>query len=228
MKFETKEDVKEYLNHNELECLLCGKRYVFLGNHLIQAHKISCEDYRIMFNLPIKTPLAGLGYREKHRKVMKDLFDDGRLSIPDDINFLKKISYLGAVAKSIHSGATKRIYFYKRKKETLDEKRISAVAAANMGDNSLLLKYKKEIERRKEQRQAVWLALGRKTTKEAAKIAGLTRRTADRYAKIIGVTFYQKFNRMGWTDEQIKTMRSLYEDAMKQWGRIPNKSNIPD
>jgi hypothetical protein len=58
-KIETLEDVKEYFNKDQLECLICGKYYAGLGTHLALKHKIKVDDYKHMFNLPMSKGLVG-------------------------------------------------------------------------------------------------------------------------------------------------------------------------
>ena len=110
MKFETYEQIQEYLNHEEIECLICGKAFKFLGGHTRQAHNVKAKEYREMFNLPLHAPLAGISYRKAHRVVMKELFELGILKPPKFTpEEYREIGKKGAVAKAIHSGITQRL-----------------------------------------------------------------------------------------------------------------------
>ena len=77
--FRSKSEVEEYISHDKIECLECGKLFSFLVNHVRRAHSMTLDEYRGKFNIPAGTPLAGLLYREKHREKLKRLVDDGAL-----------------------------------------------------------------------------------------------------------------------------------------------------
>jgi ROS/MUCR transcriptional regulator protein len=77
MKFESMQQVEEYLDHDELECLECGRTFTFLARHVIFTHGLSAAEYRQCHNLPAETPLAGKTYRERHRAKMHRLIAEG-------------------------------------------------------------------------------------------------------------------------------------------------------
>ncbi|MDE9484466.1 MucR family transcriptional regulator [Xenorhabdus bovienii] len=78
-RISNREQLGEYLNHEKIECLECGARFSFLGNHVRKSHHMTLVEYREKFNIPATTPLAGLEYRRKHRDKIKQLQADGRL-----------------------------------------------------------------------------------------------------------------------------------------------------
>jgi len=69
--FKTIEEAEAYLAHDKLECLICGKFFKGLGNHVNLAHDMTARDYRIKFNIPLThgRGLIGQGTREKRREI---------------------------------------------------------------------------------------------------------------------------------------------------------------
>lgn len=80
MQFESARQVDEYLNHNEIECLECGRRFAFLPAHIKRMHGLDAAAYREKFNLPARSPLAGLLYRAAHRDKLKQQINSGQLT----------------------------------------------------------------------------------------------------------------------------------------------------
>ena len=221
MKFESYEEVHEYLSHEEITCLFCGKSFRFLGGHIRQAHNIHAKEYRELFNLPLHAPLAGLSYRAAHREVMKENFALGLIKKPDySPEKMREIAKKAAGAKALHSGATKRVYIYKGYKVKYKSKHIEravkkarAKAAQQMGDPSLMQVYQKEIERDRAAKNKRWDALGVKTNNEVAAITGIMPRSVREYAPKLGVTWYKGFGKYGWTGEEIDRLITAYPDA---------------
>lgn len=50
--FETKEEVVAYLSHKRITCLICGKRFRSLGNHLAMIHGMDPDAYRERYRIP--------------------------------------------------------------------------------------------------------------------------------------------------------------------------------
>lgn len=50
------------------QCHICGHWYIFLGRHVVFAHRISCDDYRTIFGLRKAHGLVGPGMREVCRQ----------------------------------------------------------------------------------------------------------------------------------------------------------------
>ena len=73
-------EVEAYINHNEIECLECGKKFSFLVAHLRCTHKMTAAEYRERHGIPRKTPLAGLTYRQQQREKIRRMQADGRMS----------------------------------------------------------------------------------------------------------------------------------------------------
>jgi len=57
--FKTRAEIDEYYDHDKIECLLCGKHFHLLTNHLRQKHNnMSRAEYIKLFGLPNKRPLC--------------------------------------------------------------------------------------------------------------------------------------------------------------------------
>lgn len=76
-RIKTRQDVIDYLAHDKIECLECGKRYHFLPVHIKRVHGLSAEAYKDKFNLPAPTPLAGTDYRQIQREKLQSMIAQG-------------------------------------------------------------------------------------------------------------------------------------------------------
>lgn len=79
-QFQTRAEVDAYLAHEKIECLECGQRFAFLGNHLRRVHGISADEYRIAWGLPATVPLAGTAYRAAHAEKIRRMQAEGTLT----------------------------------------------------------------------------------------------------------------------------------------------------
>ncbi|MEL7628716.1 MucR family transcriptional regulator [Pectobacterium aroidearum] len=78
-RINSRAELDEYLNHDKIECLECGKRFSFLASHLRKTHGMTADEYREKFNIPVSAPLAGLSYREAHRDKLNKMIQSGTL-----------------------------------------------------------------------------------------------------------------------------------------------------
>lgn len=76
-RINSKAEAMEYISTDKIKCFECGKTFSLLANHLKKAHRMTVEEYRVKFNIPTGTPLAGKLYRDKHRDKMRRLIADG-------------------------------------------------------------------------------------------------------------------------------------------------------
>ena len=53
-KFGTKTEIDDYLAGNKVQCLLCGKLFKALPQHLERTHEITADDFREQYGLPWK------------------------------------------------------------------------------------------------------------------------------------------------------------------------------
>jgi len=64
-------EIDAYFALDKLPCLLCGKEFYMLGNHLLAIHKKPLDEYREMFGLPYSKPLIGAKLHEKLSEAAK-------------------------------------------------------------------------------------------------------------------------------------------------------------
>lgn len=65
--FRTRAEALAYLNHEKLECLICGKHLAGLGNHLYMAHGITARSYKTKLRLPLMRGLCGTSLISIHK-----------------------------------------------------------------------------------------------------------------------------------------------------------------
>jgi hypothetical protein len=61
--FHTRQQVERYFNSETIECLLCGRRFRRLGQHLAAKHDMRADDYRRRFGLPWSRGLTSAASR---------------------------------------------------------------------------------------------------------------------------------------------------------------------
>jgi hypothetical protein len=57
--FSSMKDVEAYLGGDKLECLICGRVFAGLQQHVNRAHDMSAREYKLRFGLPLSRPLWG-------------------------------------------------------------------------------------------------------------------------------------------------------------------------
>ena len=80
--FTSMRDVKLYLANDTVVCLLCGRHFVKLSNHVLAAHKIASDDYKIRFGIPLTYGLAGKPYRDAQKRRARRMRKQGILPSP--------------------------------------------------------------------------------------------------------------------------------------------------
>lgn len=70
-KFRTKTEIDDYLAGNKVQCLICGKLFKALPQHLEKTHDITADDYREQYGLPWRRGLCGI---ETSKKLSKNMF----------------------------------------------------------------------------------------------------------------------------------------------------------
>lgn len=63
--FRSLAQAKDYLDCPELTCLLCGKSYRLLANHLRSTHGVDPDEYRLAYDMPLTPGLSGRSVAEK-------------------------------------------------------------------------------------------------------------------------------------------------------------------
>ena len=69
-QFTTKDEIDQYFAGDKIQCLLCGKRFKALPQHLERTHDITADDYREQYGLPWRRGLCGVGTSKKFSKNM--------------------------------------------------------------------------------------------------------------------------------------------------------------
>lgn len=72
-------EVKAYLEQSKITCLLCGREYSHLGNHISRAHMITIDDYKEKYGLPWGRSLAGKDLRKKLSEKLKETRASGKI-----------------------------------------------------------------------------------------------------------------------------------------------------
>jgi len=73
-KERAREKVATYLTGEKIECLICGKFFRALGNHVYMVHGITAREYKVKFNIPVGVGLIGDNYRALKVAQGKDNF----------------------------------------------------------------------------------------------------------------------------------------------------------
>lgn len=76
--FSSHDDAKAYLSTAEICCLVCGKTYQALANHLRDTHAISLDEYREGYRIPWTFGLTAATLAAKKSKILTE-----RLADPD-------------------------------------------------------------------------------------------------------------------------------------------------
>ncbi len=94
-RFSSFKELKEYFDEDRLTCLLCGRDFSNLGNHVSSGHGITTDDYRQRFGIPWTYGLAGKRFRNISSRRLTKLRKAGKVPYapsPEHINELKKMS----------------------------------------------------------------------------------------------------------------------------------------
>lgn len=75
----SREELVEYIGADLMQCLVCGRRFAFLANHLRRRHGVSSKEYRADWGLPASTPLAGVKFRKARSVLAHRLIAEGKL-----------------------------------------------------------------------------------------------------------------------------------------------------
>ncbi len=85
------EEVSAYFSHDKLQCLLCGKEYAGLGNHVVEGHGISVDDYKEKFGLPWSSGLSGKTLKTNQSKRLKKSRRDGKIPYAPEPEHIRKL-----------------------------------------------------------------------------------------------------------------------------------------
>jgi len=112
--FKTKDKMLEYFSGDRIECLICGKKFLSLGSHILYKHNMTVMEYKDKFNLPSCKSLCAKSTKDKMSKSLKK-----RLNYMMPISAVAK---LGQYAKK-RNRRDYEIDRFKKEGELLAEKR---------------------------------------------------------------------------------------------------------
>ena len=75
-------DALAYLDSDKLVCLLCGREFTLLSQHLRKTHSMTAREYKTRYNLPIKRGLCGPSLSRLFSVVMRRTMAAGKLGDP--------------------------------------------------------------------------------------------------------------------------------------------------
>lgn len=119
------------------QCHICGKWYKHLGNHVVLAHTLACDEYRVIFGLRASTGLIGPELRDKRQKRAKQ---------SDILSNLEKAHIMGLGVGSFtfeqrsHYSRDRKV----RLEQRLDPRFVSEREKALKAAREAVQKYKKE------------------------------------------------------------------------------------
>jgi len=70
-KFNTREELNEYLSQDTIQCLLCGRRFQILDTHLKNVHGVTSDDYREMYGIGYSVGLQSARKKQSAIYAMK-------------------------------------------------------------------------------------------------------------------------------------------------------------
>lgn len=120
-KFQSLQEVREYLSHPKITCLLCGKQYRALGLHLKSIHDVTPDEYREMYGLPYRRGLTSEPTHTLKSAVGKRLFHDGVLLANVDTEAARQLAQ--EAAKHKRTSYVHRLHTASRNRETAHKRR---------------------------------------------------------------------------------------------------------
>jgi len=72
--FSSYDDIQNYFSGDEITCLLCGNGFVSLAKHLSAIHRMTSDEYKVKFDLPLS---RGLVTDKFHKSRSEECIDRG-------------------------------------------------------------------------------------------------------------------------------------------------------
>ena len=104
VQFTTIDEVDQYLSGEKLQCLLCGKMFLGLGNHIALQHGVPAMEYKHRYGIPYRRGLAPESTKQKHRD-----FNAMRLSDPINMESLLSAAKKGRAASRTYKPPVKSV-----------------------------------------------------------------------------------------------------------------------
>ena len=83
--FATTLEVSEYLNCDRIVCLICGRTFALLTQHLRLTHSMGAIEYKERYRLPRKRGLIGLAVSQKLSTALLKTIASGKLGTHNEI-----------------------------------------------------------------------------------------------------------------------------------------------
>lgn len=102
--FRSKEEIKNYLSQDRIECLMCGHLFKSLVTHLDKIHAMSTDQYREKYGLPYSIGLTCTSTKEKKSIFFKNLIEEGKcVPNPDCLQYRKRKPRLNTIFYRLHA-----------------------------------------------------------------------------------------------------------------------------
>lgn len=76
--FTTGEELSAYFDADKITCLLCGRQYTQLANHVIGGHGIPADDYKAQFGIPWSYSLIGKSLKDRFSQHIRTRIKTGK------------------------------------------------------------------------------------------------------------------------------------------------------
>lgn len=71
--FPTLAAVDEWLAHDTILCLRCGRRFQHLGRHLVISHDMTADEFRELYGVPHNRGLIGARLKDRRVTVQREV-----------------------------------------------------------------------------------------------------------------------------------------------------------
>jgi hypothetical protein len=91
------EHLEAYLSGDKITCFECGRSFKMLGVHVWRTHKMSADEYRIKYNIPITRALSCKDDLDRRSAQTKKRHEAGELNISTAVGIYKKMKSEGLI-----------------------------------------------------------------------------------------------------------------------------------
>jgi len=116
--FKNIDEVKEYLSGSSITCLLCGKTFKSLIEHIKKIHEITLDEYREKYNIPWTYALICEDLSNKLSEMLNKRVEEGYVIPLTDDDHLKNMRKNRRVCPFAKEVISKHSYNWKGRKQT--------------------------------------------------------------------------------------------------------------
>jgi hypothetical protein len=98
-QFQTMKEIDDYFQGDRVQCLLCGKWFASLGNH-VRIHGVGHRQYKLRYGLPLNRGLTASKVHDAMRRVHQDLYSLGVNPLSDEALRLRGSAVSKTMSKS--------------------------------------------------------------------------------------------------------------------------------